>query len=254
MKKKLLSLGYILCFAGSTTALNVNEPTHNNQNRRSFLQKAAMFAPAVTFLPQSSPAFAANGAEIVTQVIKVTPVAHTFVSSTSPNTQKVSVKPLRENDATRFLTNAKVVHVFYDGDKEKATKLMKEVLDLTVKRKKGGGAGVTPGNVKFLSNDADTSGIYKDIPGLSILNEAALKDALEKIPSEDVVIIPPEKSKGTVSNGMVVEKSAKTCGLEVGGQKSGGVISLLLNGPKDPEKITVMEGEYATSTILWYDV
>ena len=53
---------------------------------------------------------------------------------------------------------------------------------------------------------------------------------------------------------MLVEKSASDNGLLVGGSKSGGVISCLVNGPRDPDPVVVIDGGYSTSTILWYGV
>ena len=128
----------------------------------------------------------------------------------------------------------------------------RELLFLTVKRKAGGGAGVTPGTVHFLAGDSSSGDLYSDVAGLSILQDSSLKTALSVIPVGDVVIIAPKKSNGTIINGMLVEKSAIDTGLEAGGSKSGGVISCLINGPSDPETIAVLDGGYSTSTILWY--
>ena len=238
----------------STHALNLSSSSSIN-DRRSFLQTAsaataASFSPAIPlFIPK--PASAAQTAPI-TQSIKVTPIAHTFVSSITLD-KAPSIKPLRENDATRFLTNARVVHIFYDGAEDKAQKTFGEVLDLTVKRKKNEGAGVTPGTVHCLCND---DSLYRDIDGLSILMDSSsesLKNTLERLPSGDIVILGPKKSSGTIGNGKVVEETGAACGLSVGGKKGGGLISLLLNGPKDSEPIVVVDGGYSTSTILWYD-
>lgn len=84
--------------------------------------------------------------------------------------------------------------------------------------------------------------------------KGSMKDAIRSLPPSDVVIIPPIKSKDTVANGMLIEKSANENGLQVGGSKSGGVISCLVNGPRDPDPVVVIDGGYSTSTILWYGV
>jgi hypothetical protein len=234
----------------SAAALTVNQnpatPPQDSNSRRSFLQKSAILTAApftsLPFLPQPA------AAETVTSSIKVTPIAHTFISSVS-NT-KTPVKPIRENDATRLFTNARVVHLFYNGQDDAAINAARELLFLTVKRKAGGGAGVTPGTVHFLAGDSGD--LYSDVAGLSFLQDSSLKTALGVIPAGDVVIIAPKKSNGTIINGMLVEKSAIDNKLEVGGSKSGGVISCLINGPSDPETIAILDGGYSTSTILWY--
>jgi hypothetical protein len=236
-------------------ALNLPFSQTSVNNRRSFLQKVTVASCSSTiplFVPKQ--AFATSTTPLITQTVKVNPIAHTFVLSTTAN-KPPSIKPLRENDSTRFLTNARVVHVFYDGEEEKSQKTFGEILDLTVKRKKGEGAGVTPGAVHYLSGDG--GGVYSNIDGLSVLkgstSSQSLKTVLEKLPSDDVVIVSPKKSIGTVGNGKIVEETGTVCGLDVGGQRGGGVISLLLNGPKDPEPIIVVDGDYSTSTIVWYD-
>lgn len=200
-----------------------------------------------------SPDMAFAATDTVTQVVKVTPVSHTFISSTASS--KASIKPIRENDATRYFTNARVMHMFYDGDISKAKITMKTILDLTVKRKKGEGAGVTPGDVHFLVDVGDEYDV-SEIDGILMLNYGGkdLKDILGSLPDSDVLVLAPKKSSGTVGNGKILEGTAIKCGLEIGGSKSGGVISVLMNGPKDPDPVSVLESGYPTSTILWYDI
>jgi hypothetical protein len=106
--------------------------------------------------------------------------------------------------------------------------------------------------VHLLLDDA-TADFFRNIPGLSIY-KGSIKDAIKTLPPNDVIVIPPIKSKGTVANGMLIEKSASDNGLLVGGSKSGGVISCLVNGPRDPDPVVVIDGGYSTSTILWYGV
>ena len=237
---------FLLCHINVACGLHVVTPSSTSGNRRAFVQKTV--SVAVPFLLGSNVA-SAESIGPITQSMKVTPIAHTFVSSAT--TDKVAVKPLRENDATRFFTNARVVHVFYDGDDSKAEKVFKEVLDLTVKRKNGEGAGVTPGTVHILCDGSCDA--YNDIDGLSVSNKS-LKGLLGDIGTGDVVLIPPKKSGGTVTNAKIVEATGSELNLSVGGQKSGGVISLLLNGPRDSETLVVSDGRYSTSTILWYGI
>lgn len=256
-------LAATLC-PGVESLLGNPPPSDSSLNcRRSFLQKsvaataaggAAVLTPAgiLSFFPKSAIASSSPDTTTVFQTIKVTPVAHTFLSSVSTN-GKPSVKPLRENDATRYFTNARVVHLFYNGNDDNAIQTAKDIITLTIQRKAGQGPGVTPGNVHLLaSSDVNDMEEYSSIQGLSILKEPSLKYALADLPSGDVVFISPKKSNGTIINGMLVEQSARTCGLDVGGVKSGGVISCLINGPKDPDSIAVLDGGYASSTILWY--
>lgn len=253
----------------------LNDSRYNQQHpRRSFLEKSVVGTLLTsTFSARTVPVLVGGSSIVsspthaiaaesvtstITQIVKVTPVAHTFVSSSGSNNVKASIKPLRENDATRYFTNARVVHLFYNGDTDKAIQTTRDIVQLTVERKAGQGPGVTPGTVHFLTNNGDgmigpnDDEMYSNIQGLSILKDPSLKYALMNLPVGDVVFVAPKKSNGTIINGMLVEQSALTNGLEVGGMKSGGVISCLINGPKDPESIAVLDGGYTTSTILWY--
>jgi len=70
--------------------------------------------------------------------IKVTPLAHTFV------TKDDAAKPVRKNDFTRFLTNVNVVLLFSSWDRDGE----EEVVKLTKERKVGRGPG---GNIVILA-------------------------------------------------------------------------------------------------------
>ena len=111
--------------------------------RRAFfvdlLSKGAMFAGVCSTLPQ--PAAAED--LVSTGAIKVTAIAHTFVTTG----KAPSPKPIRENDATRFFTNAKVVYIFEGSSSSDNLKLAQEVTELTRQRKAEQGPGVTPGNL-----------------------------------------------------------------------------------------------------------
>ncbi len=262
MKVTSLRAFVMVLVVHSIMALNLNPTTpthyetpltHSSLGRRTFLgiSVVTLTGGASGGLLSISPATAASG-NSVTQTIKVTPVSRTFVTSMKSSEKAPSIKPLRENDATRFFTNARVVHTFYGGDDSMAVESMKNILDLTMKRKIGKGAGVTPGEVHLLS---DLSGTFS-IDGLSNLNssDADLKEVLAKLPSGDVVFLPPTKSGGTIANAKIVEETGARCGLDLGGEKGGGVISILLNGPRNSEAVVVSDGGYLTSTILWYDI
>ena len=186
--------------------------------RRAFLTTTTA-AIVTSTLPQ--PASSAD--------IKVTPLAHTFITSSG------AAKPIRENDATRFFTNARVVYLF-EG-KNADTGLFSEVLDLTVKRKAGEGPGVTPGNVQ-------TSAKYN-------WPEAVAK-AAGGLPAGDVLLVGPVKSGGTASDGKILAETATSLGTFVGGKTGGGVISVLLDGPREDLKLE--ESGYATSELLWYSL
>lgn len=141
MKLPQCSLLPFLLLLQHTLALSMGQKSSvqlKKNTRRAFLNKATGAVLSSSFAPFSIPAEAADVPDKVTQAVKVTAVAHTFIASTG---NKASVKPVRENDATRFFTNARILHLFYTGDEEKAYATTKEILDLTVKRKSAEGAG-----------------------------------------------------------------------------------------------------------------
>jgi len=197
--------------------------------RRDFLNnvlKGAVLAVCLVFIPKSAQA----ESDIVSAgAIKVTPIAHTFVTTgKSP-----SPKPIRENDATRFFTNARVVYIF-DGNGDSA-KLAQEVTYLTKKRKAEQGPGVTPGNLSTLEKGITVDNVVK---------------AANELPEGDVLLVGPIPSQGTQGDGKLLAGTASSLGTFVGGQKGGGVISVLLNGPK--ENLKLVESGYPASELLWY--
>ena len=198
---------------------------NNYEQRRSFLtdllSKGAIIAGTMSSsatLPSS--ASAAEADLVSSGTIKVTSIAHTFVTSgKSP-----SPKPIRENDATRFFTNARVVYLFEGSENGETTRLAQEVTDLTKARKAEMGPGVTPGNVQTLSmkaGDADQSAIL-----------ARVIETAKQLSDGDVLLVGPIKSRGTLSDGKLLASTAEKLGTFVGGQKGQGVLSVLLNGPK----------------------
>lgn len=218
-----------------------------NVNRRSFIFKSGVGGLISTSTSIINP-LPSNSEDLttITKTIKVSPLAHTFKIS------KGDVKPIRENDATRVLTNAKVVFMFYDNDNPYET-LAKEIFDLTIKRKIGEGAGVTPGRVRYASlggtfkSTTDASIPYSKI---STLDDISAKVTFEK---GDVVFIEPIPSQGIVKDGKLLDNVAKQLNADVGGDKSGGIVSVLLNGPKAPNSAKIIDGQYDAASLLWYD-
>jgi len=223
------------------------------RDRRIFLGgMASSLVPLVTgFVP-----LPANALDI-----KVTPVAHTFLTSSG------APKPVRENDATRLLTNARVVYLFVSegGDsKEKKSMLSTEVLTLTAKRKAGRGSGVTPGQLHVATFDAP---LKETATSLDLLLSPAspattvknfLSSAKEvsiiaaSLPEGDTLVVGPIASSGVAAEGKLIADCANYLGVEVGGAKSGGVISVVLDGPR--QNVVMEEQGYPTSTLLWYSI
>ena len=178
----------------------------------------------------------AEGDVILASPIKVTAIAHTFVTSA----KSPSPKPIRENDATRLCTNARVVYLF-DGSND-SNQLAQEITELTRQRKADEGPGVTRGNlVTFASTKANSN----------TLVDAVVQTA-RQLPSGDVLVVGPVQSRGTNANGKLLEQTASGLGTFVGGQKGQGVISVLLNGPR--EDLKLVESGVPTSELLWYSL
>jgi len=218
-----------------------------NTNRRSFLYKSGIGGLISTSTSITNP-LPSNSEDIssVTKIIKVSPLAHTFTIA------KGDVKPIRENDATRILTNAKVVFMFYDDTNYE--KLAQDIVDLTIKRKIGEGAGVTPGRICYTS----LGGAFKPPSNASIsstkigtTDEIGTKIVFEK---GDVVFVEPLPSQGAIDDGKTMASVAKKLNADVGSAKSGGVVSVLLNGPRAPNSAKIVDGGYDAATLLWYDI
>jgi len=218
---------------------------NNYEHRRGFLtdllSKGAIIAGTMSSTATLPSSASAAEADLVSSgTIKVTSIAHTFVTSgKSP-----SPKPIRENDATRFFTNARVVYLFEGSENGETTRLAQEVTDLTKARKAEMGPGVTPGNVQTLSmkaGDADQSAIL-----------ARVIETAKQLSDGDVLLVGPIKSRGTLSDGKLLASTAEKLGTFVGGQKGQGVLSVLLNGPK--ENIKLIESGIRSSELLWYSL
>ena len=186
----------------------------STNNRRKLFQST--FAAVAATSALSPPALA-------DVTVKVTPLAHTFVTSSG------TIKPIRENDATRILTNARVV-VLTTGSGSTSSGAQ-EILDLTVQRKAGKGAGVTAGNVKVLQASSVTAN--------------AIQDAARSMPTGDVLFVGPVSSKGSVAeDAKLVSEVASSMNLKVNSE----VVSVLLDGP------TSFGSTDQLATILWYQI
>mmetsp|Transcript_44449 Transcript_44449/g.53774 ORF Transcript_44449/g.53774 Transcript_44449/m.53774 type:complete len:235 (+) Transcript_44449:121-825(+) len=207
--------------------------------RRHFLSSSISFIGGTTVFTPPCRATATQ------QLIKVTPLAHTFVVSKSSTT----VKPIRENDSTRILTNARVVLLFLGSatqqrqqqeEGSRTTSVTEEIVALTVKRKREKGPGVTPGDVKQVGGEISSS--FDSVRGLMASN--AIGDG-------DCLLVGPLVSAGAREDEKIVKKYANELGLEIGAEKSGGVVGVLLNGPRAPNTLDI-EGE--AYSLLWYSV
>ena len=187
----------------------------STNNRRKFFQST--FAAVAATSALSFPALA-------DVTVKVTPLAHTFVTSSG------TIKPIRENDATRILTNARVV-ILTTGSGSTSSGAQ-EILDLTVQRKAGKGAGVTAGNVQVLQAS-------------SSVTANAIQDAAISMPAGDVLFVGPVPSKGSVAeDAKLVSEVASSMNLKVNSE----VVSVLLDGP------TSFGSTDQLATILWYQI
>ena len=185
--------------------------------------------------------------------VKVTPVAHTFVASVDKG-----IKPLRENDATRFFTNARIVVPFYGGgsDTSKLDSTFSDILDLTIKRKAEKGPGVTPGDVIFgkVAGQRVASAASAKMVAVKDSSPSSFSAAASALSAEgDVLILSPFPTKGTADDGKVVAAIAEAAGLEAGA-RGGQVLGLLIDGPRDPQSVLLSEGGSALQPILWYSI
>jgi hypothetical protein len=206
-------------------------------SRRKFLATATSAAIGATVFAR--PAQAVD--------IKVSPLAHTFVTATG------TAKPVRENDATRFCTNAKVVYLFEGKDTN--ANLAGEMLDLTVKRKAGEGPGVTPGKVGVLSSKKAFADVAAGL-GLDTTSKAESIDYVvataKTMPEGDVLFVGPIPSAGVATDGKILADTAAGLGTFVGAKTGGGVISVLLDGPR--QDVEFEAGGYPVSDLLWYSI
>lgn len=223
-----------------STAFNLNI------NRRAFFYTSAGGFISTSIIPLPS-----HGEDLltITKSIKVSPLAHTFIIS------KSDAKPVRENDATRILTNAKVVFMFYTDNNYET--LSKEIFDLTLKRKIGEGAGVNPGRVCYASLGGNSKFIPTDDATVTFTKISKIDDISTKIQYEkgDVIFIEPLPSRGTLNDAKMLADTAKQLGVDVGSKKSGGVVSVLMNGPRAPNNsLKIIEDGFDAATLLWYDI
>ena len=205
------------------------------ESRRSVMKMGVQVALG---LQQLSKVCSANAASYDTVNINVNPIAHTFVVS-GPSSKP---KPIRENDATRILTNARVVILFAtaSGDSEKTDLLVNDVVELTTKRKEECGPGVTPGSI-----------IRMTATGKSNLVDSIVKSSSSP-ETGDVLVFGPIPSQGITNDGKLKDDVASKLGTFVGSSKSGGIVSVLLDGPT--QNVVVADGGYTISDLLWYSL
>ena len=223
------------CNLQSTTELQANA----EDNRRTFLVgTSAALAGAVSL----------GGAAVLPSEavdIKVTPMAHTFITASG------APKPLRENDATRFLTNARVAYLFFGKNPDV---LPPEVLKLTNTRKIEKGPGVTPGQIHVATANQAVADVAASLsipsPTVSDFSSDTIAKLAASLPEGDTLVVGPIASGGVAADGQKVADCAKALGSFVGGGKSNGVLSVLLDGPNQGLE---MEAQgFPVSTILWY--
>jgi hypothetical protein len=237
-----LTLGYEIRKSAGSSVLSLTDKQATS-GRRNFLASAAI--GATSFIAGNMPAQAVD--------IKVNPMAHTFVTATG------AAKPVRENDATRFCTNARVVYLF-EGDPTSSTKniqLASEILDLAVKRKAGEGPGVTPGKIRGLSSNKSFLDLASTGLGLETISSKAesvdsVVASAKKMPQGDVLFVGPIPSAGVATDGKILADTAAALGTFVGAKTGGGVISVLLDGPRQDVKFEA--GGYPVSDLLWYSI
>ena len=231
---------------------------HQQLGRRAFVTTSSSALATVGYyglLDPPRPASAA--ADTASAKVKVTPVAHTFVASADKG-----VKPLRENDATRFFTNARIVVPFYGGGSDpRIDSTFAEILDLTIKRKAEKGPGVTPGDVVYgeiagqkVAPSASVGADNAKTMAMKDTSPSSIASALTALSAGgDVLILPPMKSTGTAGDGKVLTDIAEAAHLEAGA-RGGQVLGLLIDGPRDPQSIMLSDGGYTLQPILWYSV
>jgi len=213
-----------------------------SDDRRSFLINSSAVAIATnTFFINASPSLALD--------IKVTPLAHTFITASG------APKPLRENDATRYLTNAKVTYLFTGDSSDNHATLSNDVLKLTNTRKIEQGPGVTPGCIHVATMSKSTIDLATSLnlktTKVSDFSATSIAKIASSLPDGDTLVVGPILSAGVAKNGEILADCSKALNGFVGGSKSGGVLSALLDGPKT--NLDMIAQGYPISTILWYN-
>jgi septum formation inhibitor MinC len=215
------------------TTLSTAQFTNRNisSSNKNFVANAATTSPS---------------AAATTVSINVNPLAHTFAVQSS----SAKPKPTRENDATRFLTNARIVFLFQGNNNNNngATagndQLVNEIIQLTTKRKNDAGPGVTPGSVIQLSPPSASKNNLVD----------TIVQSYQKLSTTpgDVLLVGPIPTQGIVADGRLKTDTATALGTFVGTSNGGGVISVLLDGPT--QNFVLFDGGYPISDLLWYSI
>lgn len=120
---------------------------------------------------------------------------------------------------------------------------------------------MTPGRVTLVTRDTKKgqTALFdeKSSSGLDVYKASSLDFlpeliASDKIGEGDCLLIEPLPSGGAREDEKILKACASKLGLEVGGGKSGGVVGVLLNGPRAPNTFDVGEG--GGYSLLWYDI
>jgi len=169
---------------------------YQNVSRRSVMITAGAFVSSFLMKSSSEHVIAQAAANI-----NVTPLVHTFLVSNGGK-----VKPIRENDATRYLTNAKVVYLFQGSSADSTN--VNEILNLTVKRKAEQGSGVTPGRVQAMLTYPGFGIDDSQLQSISTFVDSTISkdDVVKKVrdlTEGDVLVVGPITSKGITENGKV---------------------------------------------------
>lgn len=232
-------VGFALCYSPPTPP-----------SRREFLSTKAKTA----FLPILLDPALTNAAPAVS--IKVTPLAHTFVVSSGSGTTP-SVKPIRENDATRIFTNAKIALFFLTENVNMDSDDITNLISLIAKCKIDQGAGVTPGKVNCLLPVSSTKLVAQGIPSdVNVDSYDPSKSTLVEVLSSKYGDIMNEGGDTVMVflSLSEVQNSASNCAkkfqLYLGKEKGGGVVSALFNGSTNFGS----EGDLKGLDLLWYSV
>jgi hypothetical protein len=89
----------------------------------------------------------------------------------------------------------------------------------------------------------------KEESSIAMLVDQVTK-AVKSMPEGDVLLVGPIQSGGTARDGKTIVDTAAALNIAVGGKRGGGVMSVLLDGPR--QGLLLEEGGYSTCELLWY--
>ena len=90
---------------------------------------------------------------------------------------------------------------------------------------------------------------------ISTLDDISAKVTFEKgdVVFVEPMFIEPMLSQGIVKDGKLLDNVAKQLNADVGGDESGGIVSVLLNGPRAPNSAKIIDGQCDAASLLWHD-